>query len=296
MYLSLTQNVLIVIKLKSKIPKLTLVFCLFFLSFTSAQHNYYDLDRDNLEDTLVLEEGVLKVRFGNKTSSSFELPEITALINTKIGYTNPYEITVYYSGDKVLYGTINIFYKKDWIIKNVNFYNPCQECKDQNFKILTKNINLPVKDVDPEMFEIDSKGFKSLTFLDHKGIINSYKDPKKLYMDLSNYPLLANSFNESTISDFKKKIALSQSNVDVYNNIAFRLTENGNQKVGIDLLQQIIEKYPTRTVAYLNLADSYWTIGDKESAIKNYKTYLSLMKSQKKDFNKVPKYVEERIK
>ncbi|PWN68977.1 hypothetical protein C1631_012970 [Chryseobacterium phosphatilyticum] len=267
-----------------------------FLSFVSAQSHYYDLDQDNIQDTVVLSKGVITVHFGNKTSGSFELPEITTLTNTKIGYTNPYEITIYYTGDKVLYGTITIFYKRDWYIKNVNFYNPCQECKDQNFKILTKNINLPIHSIDPEMLEIDSRGFKSLIFFDQKDILERYKDIKKIYMDLSYYPLLANSFNETTTSNFKKKFMLSQTNLDTVNNVAYILSENGNQKAAIDLLEQIIKKFPSRTVAYLNLADSYWLIGEKEKAVENYKTYLSLMKSQRKDLNKVPKYVGERIK
>ncbi len=296
MYLSLTQNVLIVIKLKNKISGIILFFCLFFLSFVSAQVNYYDLDRDHLADTVVLEKGLLTIHFGNKTSDSFELPEIITLINTKIRYTNPYEISVYYTGDKVLYGTMNIFYKNNWIIKNMNFYNPCQECKDQSFKISTKNINLPLQDADPEILEVDSKGFKSLTFFDDKGILTPYKDLKKLYADLFNYPLLADRFNKTTISELKKKFVLSQSNLDCYNNVAYILSENGKQQVGIELLQQIIETFPARTVAYLNLADSYWAIGNKESAILNYRKYLALMKSQKKDLNKVPKYVGKRIK
>ncbi|MFZ4927551.1 tetratricopeptide repeat protein [Chryseobacterium sp. Mn2064] len=284
------------IKSKNKRLKVLLIISLFFADFALAQHNYYDLDRDNLEDMVVLEKGLLTVNFGNKTSSSIELPEITALMNTKIEYINPYEIAVYYSGDKVLYATINIFYKKEWCIKNVNFYNPCQECEDQNFKILTKSINLPLKTVDSDMLEIDSKGFKSLTFFDNIGIIKPYKDIKKLYADVSNYPLLAKSFNKSTLSDFRTKFTLSRADLDDYNNIAYTLTENGNYPIGIELLKQIIDKFPARMVAYLNLADSYWALGDKESAKENYSKYLTLMKSQKKELNKIPKYIGERIK
>jgi len=258
------------------------IICLFSLSFLSAQSNYYDLDNDNLQDEVVLENGLVTVHFGNKKSGSFELPEITALSNTSLGYTNPSELTIYYGGDRGLYGALNILYKKDWYIKNINFYNPCQECEDQNFKILTKSINLPVKDIDSDKLEIDSKGFKSLTFFDNQGILKPYKDFKKLYTDLSGYPLLANRFNEAVLLDFKKKFTLSQRNLDDYNNIAFALSKNGNQKAGIELLKQIISKFPDRTVAYLNLADSYWNIGEKDKAINNYKEYLTLMKTQKK--------------
>ncbi|WP_276877845.1 tetratricopeptide repeat protein [Chryseobacterium joostei] len=271
------------------------IICLFSLSFLSAQSNYYDLDNDNLQDEVVLENGLVTVHFGNKKSGSFELPEITALGNTSLGYTNPSELTIYYGGDRGLYGTVNVFYKKEWCIKNINFYNPCQECEDQNFKILTKSINLPVKDIDSDKLEIDSKGFKSLTFFDNQGILKPYKDLKKFYTDLSGYPLLANRFNEAVLLDFKKKFTLSQRNLDDYNNIAFALSKNGNQKASIELLKQIITKFPDRTVAYLNLADSYWNIGEKDKAINNYKEYLTLMKTQKKDLKKIPRYVHSRI-
>lgn len=296
MSLSLTQNASIVKKLKNKIFKIALVFHLFFLTFLSAQSNYYDLDNDNLQDTVILQNNLVTVHFGNRTSGSFELPEITALTNINIGYSNPCEITVNYGGDKALYATINFFYKKGWYIKTVNFNNPCQECKNQNFKILTKNINLPVKNTNSEMLDIDSKGFKSLTFYDSQGIIKSYNNLKKLYTDLSKYPILSYSFNETELLDFKKKFALSQYNIDNYNNIAFILSKNGNQKVAIILLKQIVDKFPQRTVAYLNLADSYWAINNHDSAKENYKKYIVLMNSQKKDLTKIPKYVLERVK
>ncbi|MGU3373772.1 tetratricopeptide repeat protein [Chryseobacterium sp. M5A1_1a] len=284
------------IKLKNKILKIGSAVCLFALGSLSAQSNYYDLDNDHLQDDIKLENGLISVHFGNNKSESFELPEITALGNTSIGYTNPTEITIYYGGDRGLYGAVNIVYKNNWYIKNVNFYSPCQECKDQNFKILTKNINLPVKDVDSEKMEIDSKGFKSLTFFDNQGILKPYKDLKKLYTDLYGYPLLANQFNDGVLPDFKKKFPLSQGNLDDYNNIAFALSKNGNQKAAIELLNQITTKFSGRTVAYLNLADSYWNIGEKDKAINCYKEYLSLMKTQKKDLRKIPEYVYTRIK
>lgn len=284
------------IKLKNKAFKVISVTCLFFLNFLSAQSNYYDLDLDHLQDEVVLEKNLVTVHFGNKKTSSFELPEITALKNTSLGYTNPSEITIHYGGDRGLYGAVNLLYKKDWYIKNVNFYNPCQECEDQNFKILTKNINLPLKNIDSEALEIDSKGFKSLTFFDHQGIIKPYKDLKKLYVDLLSYPVLSERFNKTGLLDFKKKFSLSQSNVDSYNNIAFALLNNGNYTGAIELLKEIISKSPNRTVAYLNLADSYWNTGEKENGKEYYKKYISLILTQKKDRSKVPGYVYTRIK
>ncbi|ROI04143.1 tetratricopeptide repeat protein [Chryseobacterium sp. G0240] len=90
-------------------------------------------------------------------------------------------------------------------------------------------------------------------------------------------------------------IIISSHNITKLNDFAFNLG-NVNPSVSIQILEKIIKKYPDRVVTYLNIADSYWAAGNKEAAKKNYKQYLSLMKSQKKDLNKVPKYVGERIK
>ncbi|WP_124530453.1 tetratricopeptide repeat protein [Chryseobacterium sp. KBW03] len=90
-------------------------------------------------------------------------------------------------------------------------------------------------------------------------------------------------------------IIISTNNIAKINDFAFNL-ESINPSVSINVLQKIIQKYPDRVVAYLNIANSYWSTGKKEKAIENYKTYISLMKSQKKDLNKIPKYVGERIK
>jgi tetratricopeptide (TPR) repeat protein len=57
-----------------------------------------------------------------------------------------------------------------------------------------------------------------------------------------------------------------------------------------------IQLFPKRSVAYLNIADNYWALNQKEIAIENYKKYMQLMKEQKKDLKKIPKYVFERTK
>lgn len=89
---------------------------------------------------------------------------------------------------------------------------------------------------------------------------------------------------------------LSEANVNDYNDIAFynSSTKNGSES-SILLLKKIVEKYPDRVVAYLNLGDSYWAIDKKEFAKEAYIRYLALMKDQNKDLSKIPARVEERI-
>jgi|GEM_PF-1759753 len=90
---------------------------------------------------------------------------------------------------------------------------------------------------------------------------------------------------------------LSESNVNDYNDIAFynASTQKGNQS-SILFLKRIVEKFPDRVVAYLNLGDSYFALDNKEYAKEAYNKYLELMKAQNKDISKVPPRVEERIK
>lgn len=80
------------------------------------------------------------------------------------------------------------------------------------------------------------------------------------------------------------------------NDIAYYLEEAQIYDEAIFILKSIIKKEPTRVVAYLNLADSYWAIGNKDLAKENYKKYVELMKSQNKDLKKIPKEVWERTK
>ncbi|KMQ67529.1 hypothetical protein ACM39_11670 [Chryseobacterium sp. FH2] len=103
-----------------------------------------------------------------------------------------------------------------------------------------------------------------------------------------------------SIDDLKALITvdtINSTNVNKYNNFAYYIskTKNGNSKA-IYLYNEILKKFPNRTVAYLNLADSYWAIDNKDLAKENYKKYVELMQSQKKDLKKIPKEVWERIK
>jgi hypothetical protein len=104
------------------------------------------------------------------------------------------------------------------------------------------------------------------------------------------------------INDIKRYEALIQyndlnnTNLKEYNDIAYFLEQLQLYKESIFLLEKIIKYSPTRVVAYLNIADSYWGNNQEAEAKKHYKKYLELMKSQNKDLNKILKRVNERIK
>lgn len=91
--------------------------------------------------------------------------------------------------------------------------------------------------------------------------------------------------------------AINENNINDYNDFAYytSFTKNGNI-VSILLLKEIINTFPDRVVAYLNLADAYWAINNIEKAKEFYQKYIDLMKSQKKDISKIPQRAYARIK
>ena len=90
-------------------------------------------------------------------------------------------------------------------------------------------------------------------------------------------------------------IKLSKKTLPTYNNIAYYLQKAGANKEAIYLLEKILQKYPNRTVAYYNIADAYWAIGEKEKAKEAYRTYIKQMKAKGKE-KRIPKTVLKRAK
>ena len=103
-----------------------------------------------------------------------------------------------------------------------------------------------------------------------------------------------NSLNEEYINFYLNKYLLSIKNLTTYNDIAYYLQKKEMNKEAIYLLEKILKKYPNRTVAYYNLGDAYWEIGDKEKAIKAYKTYIEQMKTKGKE-KRIPKKIKNRV-
>ncbi|WP_324172486.1 tetratricopeptide repeat protein [Sulfurimonas sp.] len=89
--------------------------------------------------------------------------------------------------------------------------------------------------------------------------------------------------------------SISGKTLTSYNNIAYYLEKAKAYPEAIYLLEKIIDKYPNRTVAYINLGDAYWGLKNKEKAKQAYSTYIKQMKEKGKE-RKIPKVVLERIK
>lgn len=78
------------------------------------------------------------------------------------------------------------------------------------------------------------------------------------------------------------------------NDLGFLFEQAGYFREAIELLNEVITKQPKRTVAYLNLADSYWAMDNTDQAAVMYEKYLTLMRAQGKT-HRVPERVIERI-
>lgn len=116
---------------------------------------------------------------------------------------------------------------------SINPYLHFKEC-DEKFIHLAKNNNIKTIDFEKEYVVLSRKTNYNFSY--------SIDDLKALTM-----------INPITCE-----------NVNKYNDFAYYISKrrDGNFKA-IYLYKEILQKFPNRTVAYLNLADSYWAIGNQ---------------------------------
>lgn len=77
------------------------------------------------------------------------------------------------------------------------------------------------------------------------------------------------------------------------NDYGFFLQQAGDDNRAIPIFNAVIKEDPARAVAYLNLADSLWTLDRKQEAKSHYQTYQRLMAEANKA-TQVPSRVAER--
>ena len=132
----------------------------------------------------------------------------------------------------------------------------------------------------------------------HKKLLNLYKKNLKKFSKEMKSMILYN-YNKDTNclpSEYLNRYLYLKypKTINKSNDIAFFFEQAGAYQEAIYLLEKIIEKYPNRTVAYINLGDSYLKDGNKEKAIENYKIYVKQMKDKNKE-KKIPKRVLKEI-
>ena len=92
-----------------------------------------------------------------------------------------------------------------------------------------------------------------------------------------------------------KPWAIDDNNVAKFNDLGYFLQEAGQNQDAVDVLTEVIAKFPERIPAYLNLADAYAGIKNSNKAKENYKKYAELMTKAGKQ-GKIPKRVVELLK
>ncbi len=187
---------------------------------------------------------------------------------------------------------------------------PCREClgKSDNFVsdlVFKNNLFSYSTCISPLASDRYSVINFTLKFIDDTFYIYKYKETystietdenAKIVLDNQDIPNKKFSYYDWIANkNWIDYVNITNQNLTKLNDFAYKL-ESINPSISINILQKILKKFPTRVVAYLNLADSYWAIGNEDLAKENYKKYVELMKFQKKDLRKIPKQVWERAK
>jgi hypothetical protein len=88
------------------------------------------------------------------------------------------------------------------------------------------------------------------------------------------------------------EMVLTSESIGKYNDIGLFLEQGGEYTEGILVLKKVVELFPERTVAHLNIADAYKGINQIDSAKAHFSIYSDLMKKDGKE-SKIPKRVLE---
>lgn len=179
----------------------------------------------------------------------------------------------------------------------------------------------PLKIIFKEIVKFNEKGTASnIVFFDDKLYDLNYDSLEGLYEDL-NYNFIKSSnqiiklyFKEENIGniftedsskeyfidspklyDFKLIDCNKIQKINLLNDVAYFMERKGDYRNAILILEKIIEKYPNRIVAYINLGDAYWGNENQEKAKEAYRIYISKMKNKGLE-HKIPQRVYDRVK
>ncbi|PIA69023.1 tetratricopeptide repeat protein [Pseudomonas sediminis] len=78
------------------------------------------------------------------------------------------------------------------------------------------------------------------------------------------------------------------------NDLGFLFEQAGYYPEAVELLKHITRKHPDRVVAYLNLADAYWALGERKQAREAYGQYHEKMIAARKQARIPPRVLERK--
>lgn len=125
--------------------------------------------------------------------------------------------------------------------------------------------------------------------------ISSFYEQIKANSDIKKTQQLALIGNQYVLDCLLENIAIENSNLSKYNDIAYYLEQSKLYNESVFLLEKTIKTFPERTVAYINLGDAYKGLGNTEKAKKAYEKYVELMKIDNNEA-KIPQEVWDNIK
>lgn len=79
--------------------------------------------------------------------------------------------------------------------------------------------------------------------------------------------------------------------VRTLNDTGYLLQRAGYPRAALRLLATVVQRAPTRAVAYLNRGDVYWQLNRLIAAQADYRRYVGLLRTQHLDTTRVPTYV-----
>ncbi|MER2496134.1 hypothetical protein ABS858_08525 [Vibrio neptunius] len=198
------------------------------------------------------------------------------ITNRGNGFSGQFDIYIKYES-----GRFKINKTKSYIsYVSDGIFSITKKCQ-KNTNILLEGAS--VFDLEPFLSMEGDKGFNDYCH------INVDSDYKLSWIEerfrLKEIPISKNLLiNLYTLYPIKKE------NQVYYNNIAYYLSKGGYHKFSIDILEKLTVIVPNRTVAYLNLADSYQELKNHKLAKRNYFIYYNLMRKHNQS-NKVPERV-----
>ncbi|WP_395076123.1 hypothetical protein [Flavobacterium sp.] len=283
------------------------------INFDNKIKGYFN--DDNLEDYLIKDEkkgdkvtlsifinngkGYTKKATFDITNDDFESVE-NPLQNLFISNPKRGEILVGASCCASFKTTESCYYKffetiDSWILYKISTatvdsdFIPTIDITYQDFSYSTDGKTRNNKSLrDKELRSLKEKNLSQLNILYKK-----YKDA----FDNKSIGKTSGNLNFDDLAEMLTNVPLNKDNINKYNDLAYYLgLSKGGERPSIFLLKKIIDKEPSRIVAFLNLADAQWNIEQFDYAKKSYIKYNSLMKSNSKDLKKIPERVRERIK
>jgi hypothetical protein len=174
-------------------------------------------------------------------------------------------------------------YSDNWLL---NYAEKKVSDDEQTVYLFTDNFpqNIAMSD-----FSAD-KTFASLlatvndNILQYKYRKNNYRDSIEIQvhnMRMANAISFENIFTVEHAEEILNDYPLNKANVTFLNNVAYHLERMSITMPAIDILETIIDEYPDRIVAYLNLYNALLKNGLKVKAKKVYNQYTALKNKQR---------------